>query len=49
MICFFREILDIDKLDSKYRETETQELLGEIKDVLHQSMLPSDIYTYQVI
>jgi hypothetical protein len=48
MICFFRQILDIDKLDSKYREIESQELLEEIKNLLHQSITPSDIYTYQV-
>jgi hypothetical protein len=52
IVCFFREIIDIDKLDSKYRETEntieSQELLREIKNVLHQSITSSDIYTYQV-
>jgi len=52
IICFFRDIIDIEKLDSKYREieniTETKELLEEIKNVLHQSINSSDIYTYQV-
>jgi hypothetical protein len=52
MVCFLREIIDIDELDSKYREveniSETEGLLEEIKNVLHQSLDPSDVYTYQV-
>lgn len=52
IVCFFREILDIDKLDGKYREnendTESQELLDEVKQLLRQSLDSSDIYTYQV-
>ncbi len=48
IICFFREIIDVEQLDSKYYEKETYELLDEIKNLLHQSIDPSDIYTYQV-
>ena len=48
IVCFFREILDIDQLDGKYRELESQELLEEVKQLLHRSIDPSDIYTYQV-
>ncbi|UJR21418.1 hypothetical protein I4U23_024507 [Adineta vaga] len=51
MICFFREINDLEKLDSKFPETEniteTQQLLNDIKNLLHQSLDPSDIYSYQ--
>ncbi len=48
IICFFREIIDLEKLDAKYREIETEELLAKIKHLLHQSINASDIYTYQV-
>lgn len=52
MICFFRELIDIDELDSKYRETENideiQHLSTELKNDLRQSIDSSDIYTYQV-
>ena len=48
IICFFREIVGVEQLDSKYYEKETYELLDEIKNLLHQSIDPSDIYKYQV-
>ena len=52
IICFFRELTDVDQLDSKFRETdETNEiptLLSEIKTDLKNSIDPEDIYTYQV-
>jgi len=48
IVCFFREIRDIDKLDSKFYENENQDLLEEIKSLLHRSIHSSDIYTYQV-
>ena len=49
IVCFFREIRDIDKLDSKFYENENQDLLEEIKSLLHRSIHSSDIYTYQVV
>ena len=52
MICFLREIHDIDQLDSKFQETENiteiQQLLKNVKTDLHQALDPSDVYTYQV-
>ncbi|CAF1291712.1 unnamed protein product [Adineta ricciae] len=52
MICFLREIHDIDQLDSKFQETgnitEIQQLLKNVKTDLHQALDPSDVYTYQV-
>ncbi|CAF1533025.1 unnamed protein product, partial [Rotaria sordida] len=52
IICFFREIIDIEELDSKYREIEnadeTKKLLEKIKNLLHQSIDSSDIYTYRI-
>ena len=52
IVCFFRELIDVDELDSKYREIEdgdeTSRLLEDIKTQLHQSIASSDIYTYKV-
>ncbi|CAF1086333.1 unnamed protein product [Rotaria sp. Silwood1] len=52
ILCFFREIIDIEELDSKFREiedaTEAQLLLNEIKNVLHQSLDSMDIRTYRI-
>lgn len=53
IVCFIREIDDIDKLDAKFRETEnadeTNVLLDTIKQLLYKSLDPSDVYTYHVI
>ncbi|CAF1262624.1 unnamed protein product [Rotaria magnacalcarata] len=52
IVCFLREIIDIEELDSKYRETENEDeiknLLDQTKNSLRQSLDSSDIYTYQV-
>jgi hypothetical protein len=52
IVCFFRQIIDIEELDSKFHDTEnvteSQELLDNIKNVLQQSIDSSDIYTYRV-
>ncbi|CAF3813414.1 unnamed protein product, partial [Rotaria sp. Silwood1] len=52
IIFFYRNILDIEELDSKYRETEntdeTKKLLEKINNLLHRSIDSSDIYTYKI-
>ena len=52
IVCFFRELTDVNELDSKYRETEDSDepskLLDEIKTQLHETIASSDIYTYEV-
>ena len=52
MICFLRELSDVEELDVKYRETEKideiQQLLTEVKNDLQQSMDPADIHIYRV-
>lgn len=52
IVCFFRELLDVNELDSRYRETEnsdeTSKLLDDMKIHLRQSIASSDIYTYKV-
>ena len=48
IICFFRDLIDIDDLGSKFRETECEQLLTEVKQLLRQSIDPASIYSYQV-
>ncbi|CAF1109225.1 unnamed protein product [Adineta steineri] len=52
IICFFRDLIDIDELDSKFHDTEneseSQKLLDDIKHLLNQTIHSSDIYTYRL-
>jgi hypothetical protein len=52
MLCFFRELIDIDQLGPIYCEKdhieECNRQLSELKADLRHAIDPSDIYTYQV-
>ena len=52
ILCFFRELFDIEELDSKFHDNEdkieSEELLNNVKQLLQQSIDGSDIYTYKV-
>ncbi|CAF4336651.1 unnamed protein product, partial [Adineta steineri] len=51
ILCFFRELTDIDELDSKFHDkedkAESKQLLNDIKNLLQQSVDSSEIYTYK--
>ena len=52
MLCFFRELIDIDELESMFHDNDdkaqSQQMLDDVKQLLRQSMDPSQIYTYKV-
>ena len=53
IICFFRELNDIEELDSKFHDNkedkeECKQLLTDAKQLLQQSVDLSDIYFYKV-
>ncbi|CAF1376711.1 unnamed protein product, partial [Adineta steineri] len=52
ILCFFRELTDIDELDSKFHDNEdkieSKQLLNDIKNLLQQSVDSSEIYTYKL-
>lgn len=49
-LCFFRELTDIDELDSKFHDDskECEQLLTNVKQLLQQSVDSEDIYSYKV-
>lgn len=47
IICFCRDLIDIDELDSKYRD-ESHSLLSEIQMHLKNSIDSEDFYVYRV-
>ena len=53
MLCFFRELIDVDELESKFHDNmedrnECKQLLIDVKQLLQQSIDSSDIYSYKV-
>ncbi|CAF1208755.1 unnamed protein product [Adineta steineri] len=52
ILCFFRELTDIDELGSKFHDNEdkaeSKQLLIDIKNLLKESIDSSEIYTYKL-
>lgn len=53
IVCFFRELIDIEGLESKFHDSkedrnESEQLLTDVKQLLQQSIDSSDIYSYKV-